>query len=425
MILLGIIDVENCLSGMTVNEKVIIKKIEVKVLNGRKINIKAVLEVEIKVYSNDNIEIISNINNIEDIQILNNNKIINSLVGQGNTRVYAKDTISIDNVDDLAEIMKSEIKIINKEIKLSYNKVLAKADAEVSILYLTEDNRIKNITTKIPVMGFVDIENISDNNICDVDYKIKNLIIKPNNSDNHSIYVEAEIEIICFAYETKNINLIEDLYSISSELKFTQKEVITMSGKQNIKQNYNISEQISIPEIENRQLYHVKTISKILNTNIKSNKIMYEGELNLEFLYEVNNGIDVKNVQIPFDFEIISDNINEDCVIDTNVDIKTNDFVVNGRNIDTNVELEFNVSISTSKRLNIIDEVSEEETKDNNIYSMIIYFVKPGDTLWKIAKKFRSTIEDIARVNEIEDINKIYPNEQLYIPKFVKKSVTV
>lgn len=410
---------------MTVNEKVIIKKIEVKVLNGRKINIKAVLEVEIKVYSNDNIEIISNINNIEDIQILNNNKIINSLVGQGNTRVYAKDTISIDNVDDLAEIMKSEIKIINKEIKLSYNKVLAKADAEVSILYLTEDNRIKNITTKIPVMGFVDIENISDNNICDVDYKIKNLIIKPNNSDNHSIYVEAEIEIICFAYETKNINLIEDLYSISSELKFTQKEVITMSGKQNIKQNYNISEQISIPEIENRQLYHVKTISKILNTNIKSNKIMYEGELNLEFLYEVNNGIDVKNVQIPFDFEIISDNINEDCVIDTNVDIKTNDFVVNGRNIDTNVELEFNVSISTSKRLNIIDEVSEEETKDNNIYSMIIYFVKPGDTLWKIAKKFRSTIEDIARVNEIEDINKIYPNEQLYIPKFVKKSVTV
>ena len=75
--------------------------------------------------------------------------------------------------------------------------------------------------------------------------------------------------------------------------------------------------------------------------------------------------------------------------------------------------------------MNIINEISLEETRENNIYSMVIYFVKPGDTLWKIAKKFRSTIEDIARVNGIEDPNKIYPGQQLYIPKFVNKRIAV
>lgn len=50
---------------------------------------------------------------------------------------------------------------------------------------------------------------------------------------------------------------------------------------------------------------------------------------------------------------------------------------------------------------------------------MIIYFVKPGDTLWSIAKKFRSTIADISRVNNIEDENNIYPGQQLFIPKYV------
>ena len=50
---------------------------------------------------------------------------------------------------------------------------------------------------------------------------------------------------------------------------------------------------------------------------------------------------------------------------------------------------------------------------------MIIYFVKPNDTLWNIAKKFRSTVEDIVRVNNIEDENKIYPGQQLFIPKYV------
>ena len=410
---------------MTANEKVNIKKIETKVLNGRKINVKVILEVEVKVYSNDNVQIVSNVNNIEDIQMLNNQRMVNSLVGEGSTRVYAKDTIGIDNIDDLAEIMKVGIKIVDKDIKLSYNKVLAKADAEISILYLTEDNRIKNITTRIPVMGFVDIENINDNNSCDVDYKMKNLIIKPNNVDSHSIYVEMEIEIVCFAYETKNINIIEDLYSVSSDLNYTQKEITTMSDKKSIKDICDIKEQIAIPDIGNNEIYSVQTIPNILSVNIRNGKIIYEGEINLEFLYETNNSVNSRTAQIPFNFEMDSDNIKENCEVDTNVDVKRDDFVVNSGSISANIELEFNVSVSKNEKINIIDEISIEENRDNNIYSMVIYFVKSGDTLWKVAKKFRSTIEDIARVNNLEDANKIYPGQQLYIPKYVKKSIAV
>lgn len=421
----SIIDIENCTSGMTVSEKVRVKRFETRVLNGRKINVKAILEVETKVYSNANIEIVSNLNRMEDIQALNNTRIINSLVGEGSTRVYAKDTINIDAADDLAEIMKTDIRILDKDIKLSYNKVLAKADAEICVMYLTEDNRIKNIVTRIPVMGFIDIENIDDNNICDVDYSMKNLIIKPNNSDNHSIYVEAEMEIMCFAYESRNINLIEDLYSISSDLVFNQKEITAMADKQNIKDTCDLREQISIPEIGNNQLYSVQTNPNILSVNIRNGKVIYEGELNLEFLYSSTNSMRSTTTKIPFNFEVNSDSISENCKVDTNIDIKRDDFILNEGDIDTNISLEFNISVNRSERLNIINEINTEESRDNNIYSMVIYFVKSGDTLWKIAKKFRSTMEDIARVNNIEDTDKIYPGQQLYIPKFVKKNIAV
>ena len=39
--------------------------------------------------------------------------------------------------------------------------------------------------------------------------------------------------------------------------------------------------------------------------------------------------------------------------------------------------------------------------------------------LKNIAKKFGSTVSDIVRVNKIEDENKIYPGQQLFIPKYV------
>lgn len=421
----GMIDIENCMSYMLANEKVNIKKIETRILNGRKINVKVVLEMELEIYSNENIQIVSNINNLEDIQMLNNRKTVNSLIGEGNTKVYAKDTISIDAVDDLAEIMKASIKIVDRDMKLSYNKVLAKAESEISIMYLTEDNRIKNISARIPIMGFIDIENISDNNICDINYKIKNFIVKPNNVDAHSIYVEAEIEITCFAYETRNINLIEDLYSIEADLRFTQNKIVTMQDKTNMKDICNINEQFAISEIGDNQLYNVQTIPIIQNTIVRNGKIIYEGELNLEVLFAISNGMDSRNIQIPFNFQINCDSVTENSNIDTIVDIKREEFVVNGGNISTNIELEFNVSISKNEKINIIDEISREESSENNIYSMVIYFVKPGDTLWKIAKKFRSTIEDIARVNNIEDENKIYVGQQLYIPKSVNRNIAV
>lgn len=410
---------------MTASEKLNIKKIETKILNGRKINIKVILEIETKVYSNDNVDLISGVKNLDDIKMLNNEKTVCSLLGAGCTKVYAKDTISIDQADDLAEIMKVGIKIVDSDIKISYNKVLAKAEADVSIMYLTEDNRIKNVSAKIPIMGFIDIENISEENVCDIDYEIKNLIIKPNNQDLHSIYIEAEIEIECSAYEIKNINLIEDLYSISSNLNCKQKEITAMSDKKNVRDICKINSTVLVPEIGNNMLYNVQTNPTILNETVRNGKIIYEGQLNLEFIYEVAGGLDSRIIDVPFNFEMISDSIDNSCTIDSTVNVKEEDFTVNNGNVDLNVDLEFNVSSCKNKKLNIIDEVDMEENNDSNIYSMVIYFVKPGDTLWKIAKKFKSTVDDIASINDIDDANKIHVGKQLYIPKFVKKKIAV
>ena len=80
-------------------------------------------------------------------------------------------------------------------------------------------------------------------------------------------------------------------------------------------------------------------------------------------------------------------------------------------NIDINVELEFYVSYSKIETLRIINEIEVEENTENNIYSMVIYFVKPEDTLWKIAKRFKTTVEEIAKVNNIarKALNEVFP----------------
>lgn len=119
-----VIDMENARESMEAQVKVEVKNFDTRILNGRKINVKANLEISINIYSNESFNIVTGVEKINDIQLLKNTQQITSLIGNGTNKVVAKDTIAIDVSDDLVEIMKVNFKIINEETKISYNKVL-------------------------------------------------------------------------------------------------------------------------------------------------------------------------------------------------------------------------------------------------------------------------------------------------------------
>lgn len=56
----------------------------------------------------------------------------------------------------------------------------------------------------------------------------------------------------------------------------------------------------------------------------------------------------------------------------------------------------------------------EEEPGAQNSRQMVVYIVKPEDTLWSIAKKFQSTMDTINQINQMEDGN-LRPGQKLLI----------
>ncbi|MBE5805670.1 MAG: DUF3794 domain-containing protein [Clostridiales bacterium] len=416
-----IIEMENIKSNMNIESNIKLKDVECRILNGRKININSNLDIELIAYSNENIEYIKNINDKDNIQVLNDSVVANSLLGTANTKVFAKDTINIDTVDNLSEIMNVNINIINKEIKTSYNKILAKADMAVNILYEIEDGSIKEAKKVIPIMGFIDMKDVSDEHICNVNYEIKNMVIKPNNVEEHSIYVEVEIELVCDVYEEKKLDIIRDLYSPVKNLDICYRNITVMSEKEKIKDKCIIKEKIYIPEITANNLCSIEINPSIVDEKLYKDKIKYEGELNVKFIYisNITNKLDVKISKVPFNIFIETkgkqvSNLNTDIEI-----ISQNCVVSTDGSIEINVELEIQIDSCRMFDTQVIDKLDVSDINDENIYSIVVYFVKPGDTLWNIAKKFKSTIKAILSINGIEDENKINIGQQLFIPKFI------
>ena len=414
-----IIDIDNLKAEMKVESTVTIKQIECRVLNGRKINVRTILDIDLKIYSNEDLEFLDEVKDVDDVQLLKEKTTINYLLGTGSTKLYAKDTIMIDDIDDLAEILKINVDIRNKETKTSYNKILIKADAWLKILYLTTDNRICTKTATIPIMGFIDMQDISDDNICDIQYEIKNIIVKPNNIEEHSIYIEIEIEASCSSYASKNLDIIQDLYSPSVNLSYKQNIIKTIANKSITKDICPIREKQFIEEIQNNKIYDVDVCPRIIKQNIMKDRIVYEGEVELNLIFSTDNStqISTKSVIIPFNYNMNCIGIDETSKIKTSIEVSTQDFVIMpDHSIDVKVDLTFTVDSFKNRDINLIQQIDVEENRDLERYSIIIYFVRPGDTLWQIAKRFRSTVDAIATLNGIENENKIEAGKQLFIP---------
>ena len=68
------------------------------------------------------------------------------------------------------------------------------------------------------------------------------------------------------------------------------------------------------------------------------------------------------------------------------------------------------------KKFFISDAVEGENENVDKNSSVTIYIVNKNDTLWNLAKKYKTTVEELVQLNSIENPDSIYPGEKLIIP---------
>ncbi len=405
--------------------KVKLKSIESNIINGRKIEISAVLEVDIQIYNNEELEIINDLVEESEIEMLKETKTISSIVGKGNTSINVKESIKLNENDTIAEILKTNIQIENKDVKVSYNKILTKAEANIKIMYLNEINKIGSVNAKVPIVGFIDIENVSDGNICDVDYEIRNIIIKLNSNDEHSIDLEMDVGVSAIAYEEKNVNTIKDLYSPIRIIEYNKKKIKTLLNKVNIKDERQVREKFLIDGLDNKKVLDVDVNPIIESIKTFNEKIIINGSLELRIIVGDNNQVEQKKENIPFNFEIENNEDLTDIKTIADIEVLNQDFIVQERgNINSNIDLGISIKGYEDVSFDIMDSIDIKGKREEQDYSVVIYVIKEGDTLWNIAKFFGTTVEEILNVNEIENADNLVPGEKLFIPRYVNYGIT-
>lgn len=403
------IEDSNIGSQMSTKYRIEIANVESKILNERKISVCVNLKIYFNFFECKNVDYMDDWDSLSGVEKLQETVDLNTVVAMNQIKSSLKEDICVDEADSIVDILKSDISISNIENKMSYNKVLSKADVNIKLLYITENARIGTAEATVPIMNFIDMEKVMDEDVCNIDYKVRNMNFKPNAKEMKSISVQIDFEVHAEVYQNKTIEMVQDMYGIHKNISFNQKTIEVQTSTQSIKETVNISENILVEDI--RSLYDVDCRANITNKTPTGNGANYEGELILDIYFETGNNLGVKNAKVPF---MVKLDCNTD---DLQMNFTKKHFKLNNEDVICDVDLEIKPNNANYKTIRIIDDIQEEPCEDQSDYAMIVYFVKDGDTIWNIARDFKVTMNSIIQANNLQDNRQINAGEKLYIMK--------
>lgn len=428
------INMEGIDRNMWVDFSCNITNIDYKMINDRKINFRAVVDVMASVVATDNCEAAVNIADIPESQIKKNVLNLNKIIADKEDRFIIKDELTTPSgKPNIREILQCDVAVSNKEIKVSNDKVLITGELIISTLYKGDNDEsfIEFMEHEIPFNGSVEASGAEDGMFADVDINIQDKFfqVRPD-SDGEDRVLDIEVSVGAFIKVSceRQIEILEDAYCINKTLNMEKTNIKYPSFVCRNKNQCPVKEVVQLDDNcpSMLQVFKINGKPHLDDIKIIDDKVIVEGIINTDILY-VAESDDVPlycyNAIIPYRQVIETKGAKsaENMMIDVDASLEHIGFnMLSEKEVEIRCVLNFNTSVLEEKEIGLITSIQFSELDKgtfDSVASMTIYVVQPEDSLWKIAKRYNTSIDDIILINEIENPNKVYTGQKLLVLK--------
>ncbi len=388
-----------------------ITDIEYTLINSRRINIKATVCVHIKINKQHKIPIATNV--FSDMPLSTKTKEIEAynVAGETDSCITVPGKIEVPGGNPpISEVLKMDANVFPREVKLIKNRAVLKGVINLSTLYLSPapDSELQFMDHELPFTEIIDLPGAEENMEYEIDYGVKSVYFETDD-DNESNMLGAEVVLDVFArvMQTEKIDVIDDCFSSDADVHIKYEEQCIDKITERDKENITLKGTLSLPE-ENAPISSVYSVSAIPVTesiNIEDSVLTVNGVLKTTVLYKSQNAaypIQSFSGAIPFSYTSSIHTTDESPLFECSSSLISCNYTLSS---DTSVDIRANVNISLSliesQCTNIVSDMTCSEAAPI-CASLIVYFVNEGDTLWDIAKKYKTTPERIVALNSLD-----------------------
>jgi len=403
-----------------------VENVDFTFLNSRKMNVRLGVGVNVKAFNPMEIEVATDMQ--EDSNLQTKGEIIraSNVVFEGEREVTVRDQVEVPaGKPAIAEIFKIDTRVNEREIMILENKIVIKGDIDVCTLYSSVDfaavdgedferevETVNFMEHQIPFNEVLDIEGLMDNMDGEIDYSVKEIFfeIAPDGSgDKRVINLELTVCANVHATEIMEIHSIEDAYSTDGdvEIKKGLYNIEQLIGRSSAQISHRDLAPISSDMPSIAQLINCKSKPMVTGINVEDGKAHVVGMVETSILYlssDISNPVCAVKHKSEFTHLIEINGMEDQVVCEAKLDVN---HVTFNMTTDREVELRFIISLNAravkATQTEIIEEIHWLEcAKIDPRPSIVIYFVQKGDTLWDIAKRYKTTPAAIIEANALE-----------------------
>lgn len=410
-----------------------IEDLSVRMIHSRKLNIKSIVTFYASIDEMAGIQIPVQIKD-EEISVKKKQIRLISLMVHKKDTLRMKDEITIgSNKPNIDQLLWYTVEVRGLDLRPEENVVKARGELSVFVLYSGEDeeNPLQWMEYTLPFQTEVECTGCNADMIQNIETSMmhQSIEVKPDADGEERVFtVDVVLELDMKLYREEDHELILDVYSPLKECIPQGKTECLESLLVHNNSKCRVSDRIEMKESQGKilQICHSQGRVRVEKTKVVENGIQAEGIVFLKILYITGNDeMPFYSVDgmIPFSHVIEAPGITENSIFYLQADLEQlSTSMIDSDEIEVKAVISLNVLVLQCEKQLIISKVEEKPLDRQKIQEMpgiTVYIVKTGDTLWDIAKRFYTTVEEICGLNELET-DEVQPGYPLLLVKKVE-----
>ena len=402
---------------------------EYTLINSRKLNVRNKIGIGIKIAVPSEIDVATGLSeDSNNIRTKGKPLRICKFCGDAERDIIIRDRLELPpGKPDIGEILKFSAKPSSTELRIIDNKAVVKGELKVCTLYggNDENSSVQFMEHTLPFTEILETDGFAEGMDGEIDYSVKDLcyeVCTDSDGDKRILAVEITICAYIKASETVELDAIDDAYGTNCSLKLNRNSHNIEQLIENTFAQCPVKERIKVPDYlpELYQICDCNASPNIESVIISDGKVTVSGFVNCNILYiSANTETPVAGFSHTLTFSHTFDvpGIDKNSVCDAKSEIEHLSYnICDGHETELRIIVSLWLRAVNSSQVELIDSIeADENSEPGAIPSMVIYFIQDGDTLWDIAKRYKTTPECIIDNNSGTEKEIIKPGNRIYL----------
>ena len=408
-----------------------IDDIMVSIINSRKVSVKGIISFEVTAEEMEEFPITGGMEEGEKYQEKVSEQELLELRQMKHDVMRIKTEIQLPKTKgNIANIICSYLDVRNLDKDLGQEKLTVRGEVYYCVIYQSEEGEMEWVDGMTSVTG--DMKN--DNPDFDL-YWVKLNMTQQDieaemdyDREMRQLAIELVFDVELESWKTERVEKLDDVYSLSENIEpdYTMEEISELLIKNQAK--CRMFETINLDQGQEKilQICGAKSHANIERTSLCDHGVMVEGVLELHIMYITADDvfpIAHRYEQLPFEQCVDVNDVTESTQIKLESDVEQIQInLLDNMTYEIKAVVNINLLAIEKKQIEVINSVKkieEDKNQKDDIPGMVGYTTKPDETLWDVAKRYKTTIEKILEINDLKTDN-IKGSEKIIIAKNVR-----